>query len=487
LPSGGTGNEGRHTAPAGLPDQARVIQRDVGFEFEVDEVDTYKKGFFGGVNNLKKKDEILVRQGLFKVEADEREDHTTDMEIVTEAFPETMAGGIRLAEAMREITALCDQLKLLNRPGNRTISAAQLAAYGMPVGNRWLRPKGGADIDFLFLTAKPQVTAGIRMNRLHRLFQDIERAALAGMGAPANPGARLAIGGANPLNPASAGSPSIAAARAGANAAIGAVAADFGRVEPHAAAFGSEALRGLVTLLATYLVEGRRGVSGYAKTIANPLMARTDFATLYAQLPLPERRYFRRTRDNNTWLNLVLDAAARAAGVPNLNADAAVFEGRLFNDVMMYGVALGRPVADPRFQTNVLPELTKRAWLNGIAFEYRDKLTQAHYPGTAAKKAELESLGGYGNKMDVAAGGAAREAPIFEFRGLDSKRYAEWYSFAMSTFRYIRAVNLGLAEDYLETVTPARLADLLGAGGAPARLAEQRNQATLAMTPILAW
>ena len=404
-----------------------VIQRDVGFEFEVDEVTTFRKKFFGGTEPLKKKDVLLARPGLFKVEADVREDQTSDMEIVTEAFPESREGGMRLAQAMNEITALCSRLVALNQPAHRVISAAELSAFGAPVGNRYLTAKGGGA--FFQLTAKPQVTAGIRLNRLMRLLTDIERAPIAGGSA-----ARLAIGGANPMAPLTAGSPTIAAGRVAADAAIGAMAADFARVEPHSGAFGSQALRALLALVATYLAEGQRGVGGYAKTIANPLMARTDFATMYQQLPLAERRYFGRTRHRDTWLDLALDAGARAAGVANLNADNAVFEGRLYNDVVMYGQPHA-PGCGSHFNTDVLPELKRRQWINGMAFDRKDYLTQKHYPGSKAKKAELESLGSYGNKMDVAAGSAARDAPIFEFRGLDSKRYVEWYSFALAFLR----------------------------------------------------
>jgi hypothetical protein len=144
-------------------------------------------------------------------------------------------------------------------------------------------------------------------------------------------------------------------------------------------------------------------------------------------------------------------------------------------------------VADPRFQTNPLPNLTRRQWLNGIAFEHVDRLSERKYPGTKKQRKELESLGSYGTKMDT-FGPNQHNAPIFEFRGLPgSLNYTDWYAFAMSCFRYMRAVNLGSAQDYDATLDMARRADLSGANGVPARFAERQNQAVLALTPVLAW
>jgi hypothetical protein len=452
-----------------------VIQRDVGFEFEVDEVDTHWKvplpvailtlGFYRGYKPLAKKDPLLVGTG-FKVEADEREDHTSDMEIVTDAFPETAEGGRRLDAAMRRITLLCDALKRLNRQGHRVVASNELNEFGAPVANRYLTKKNQADLDFQQLRAKPQVTAGIRLRYLDRVFSDMERRSVAGMGAAPRPEARKVVGGGYDPFGGMAGIPAINHIRTAVNAAINAKDADYQLYE--AGNLGSGQLRGLMAMLVSYLVEGKKGVQGYAKTIANPIMARTDFAGLYQQLPLEERRYFRRTRAQNTWVNLVLDAAEQAynlivppvgmAPPANVGANQPVYEGRLFNSYAMYGAT-----NDPRYQTDVLPELTPRRWLEGIAFGRIDFLTAAAYPNRN-KSAELESLGGYGAKLDKSAGSAVGNAGIFEFRGLEERPYWEWYSFAMSFFRYIRALNRGLNDDYDQTVTPQISADLAGVG-----------------------
>jgi hypothetical protein len=469
----------------GLQQKTDVIQRSVGFEFEVDEVSTHYASWmgYGSYRSLKKKNLILDHPDFFKVEADEREDGTSDMEIVTEAFPETKAGGHKLNQAMKLITRFCDQLKALNQPGNQYISASQLNAFGTPVSNRWLSPKNGG----LFgqLTAKPQATAGIILGNMDRLLSDIGRAPVAGLGAVPGAEARKAIGGGyDPVNdPNNAGIPGVSNARNGAIAAMNAVGGGI---------LNSPELRALLTLLVTYLVQGQRGVAGYAKTIANPIMARTDFATMYQQLPSAERTYFDNNRPN-AWVNLVIDAAQTASGLAAINLDLPVYEGRLFNDVFMYGPSMMRAVADPRYQQDLLPELTKRQWLNGIAFEGRDYLTKVNYPASFLdrylwkKPNELESLGSYGNKMDNAMGGPLPNAPIIELRGLQNAPYYEWYSFAMSLFRYVRLVNQGSVQDYDNTLTPNIRADLAGLAGIPQRNQARLNENLAAMADITQW
>jgi hypothetical protein len=451
----------------------RSIQRLVGFEFELEEVLTAKKDFYGNFEPLKKKDKLLERRGLFSVEADVREDGTSDMEIVTEAFPENQAGIFRLHVAMTEISGLLDRLKQLNMVQRET-AASSLAAFGTPKSNRWMYPRVGNN--HLPFSAKPQATAGIRLRHLDRLLRDMEYDQLARAAAPS---AKKVIGGWDSFNdPTNAGIPAITKARAAAGTVLARLARPRGRRA------WSNKLRGLVALLALYIDAGRTGVRGYAKTIANPIMARTDFATIYRELPLDEQRYFaiEQNAGRQTWLFLVLDVAGLIAG-KKVSASEAVFSGGLFNDPFMYNLAL-RPMNNP------LRKLTRRDWLRGIAFDNKDRLSARHYPGTPAQTEELESLGSYGANVDL-FGQSQSRAPIFEFRGLGSAfggvPYTDWYSFALSFLRYMRAVNRGSAQDYDQTLDPARSADLAGLGGAAAQHAERRNQYVLGMTPPLAW
>jgi hypothetical protein len=457
--------------PPGLPDavkrasqDGRAIQRAVGFEFEVDEVNTYKKNLWRTLKPLNKQDKLLDKPGLFSVEADEREDGTTDMEIVTAAFPENRDGFRKLDQAMGLIVRLCDKLKQLNTAQHRVISAAELAEFGTPIANRWFRAKNDNHA-FGLLTAKPQATAGILLSQLDRLLGDIGHGTSTGAGSEA----RKAVGGGyEPLNnPDVAGLPGIQNARRAAGEAIEEATPAYQRYRKHAAhPLGSPELRALLALLVTYLVEGKKGLSGYAKTIAMPIMARTDFAKIYSKLPDFERTYFAQTRGKSTWLNLVLRAAdastvlapiGGAAPPQEFLPDAAVIEGRMFNNYLMYH-------QDPRYQTDVLPELKRRQWLNGIAFEGKDFLTTADYPGSREKKKELQGLGGYGKKMDKALGGEVANAPIFEFRGLSSLNYSEWHSFALSFMKYIRLVNSGAAGDFDTALTGTEKANLMGVG-----------------------
>ena len=74
----------------------------------------------------------------------------------------------------------------------------------------------------------------------------------------------------------------------------------------------SNALVSLVSLMGSYLVGGLRS-GPYAKSLV-PMLAKTDFAEMFSQLPADERQYF--TDDPGRWLNFVLssvDMATRGA------------------------------------------------------------------------------------------------------------------------------------------------------------------------------
>ncbi len=88
-----------------------VIQRDVGFEFELDSsLTTYKGGLINGYNSLKKKDRIV--NGLdFYVEADGLPGGQTSWEFVTQPFPETMVGLNRLIAACQHIDGIVDAIR----------------------------------------------------------------------------------------------------------------------------------------------------------------------------------------------------------------------------------------------------------------------------------------------------------------------------------------------------------------------------------------
>ena len=89
----------------------------------------------------------------------------SNMEFVTDAFPETPDGGEALAKAAVNIAGI---IQALTPQIDQEVPSTALAAYGTPVANRFLLPKSAPFI------GKPQVTAGLRLDKLDDFFEAIE-------------------------------------------------------------------------------------------------------------------------------------------------------------------------------------------------------------------------------------------------------------------------------------------------------------------------
>ena len=82
----------------------------------------------------------------------------------------------------------------------------------------------------------------------------------------------------------------------------------------------------------------------------------------------------------------------------------------------------GLPVGAPLpAGTPALNQLSIDAWVTGVVpragyfvghWQGRDQLTKQHFPGGRAERAQMESMGGYGNRVDPG------DKPIIEFRSL---------------------------------------------------------------------
>lgn len=418
-----------------------VIQRSVGFEFEIDQVTTYKKNILNKPTDLAKKD-VLLKGAGFKVEADEMPGHS-NMEFVTDAFPESPDGGMALAGALGSIDQI---INTLTANVNTEVPAATLNAFGTPVTNRFIRPNAAPFI------GKPQVTAGIKLDAMDRFFRDIgSRAIAAGDATTGNNAARMIGGQLTPnagqreATTTSTGMLDVSQARAAAVQALADVNAMVG-ANPANPVIGGPEMIALVTQLVMYLVRGAVGSPGYGKLISGGLMGRTDFAAMFKLLPQAKQDYL--SQNPNTFVHLVISAAGAAHG-HNISVSGPVFEGGLYNDPGMYG-------NDPNFQADLLPELKRDAWLRGIATG-RDLLTAENYPGKRKQKQEIESLGGYGDKTDNLSTDPRYQtpAPIVELRGLKPLYAGLFMPMALDLFRYIHTVNTGGVEDY-----PGQLLDL---------------------------
>jgi hypothetical protein len=413
-----------------------LVQRAVGFEFELDSVHTYSKNILRFEQNLKKKDVLVTTPG-FKVEADEMPDHS-NLEFVTDAFPETADGGDRLRSAVKDISTI---VAALSNKAGQEITAAALGV-GIATANRFMRP--GSDM----LIGKPQVTAGIKFDMMSRMLDDMAYAAGHGH---ANSNAKTFMGGQmahntgfRDVHATGEGMLDVAQAIAAADDAMVHVDGIVRGADPLPPVLvGSPELKALLTQLILYLAQGAVGLQGYGKLIAGGLMSRTDFATVFGLLPKDKHDYF--VKFPGMFVILVLHGAkiaAESAGYAGAMAKGdPVFEGGLYHNVMMFGANPAVP--------NEMPKLTREAWLVEIV-KGTDMLTAVSFPGNAKAKAEIESLGSYGNKMDNLSTKPDLHnipAPLVELRGL-KPLYAHLFPpMAMGIFRYIHIVNTGGHED----------------------------------------
>lgn len=440
--------------------RAPVLQRDVGFEFELGEVSTYTKDQTGKGIPLHKKDKI-VKRGDVDLEADEMPGYA-DVEFVTKAFPETAAGATRLADAVREVASMTGKLSKLER--NKE-TKARSAISGATKGVFFSRASP--------LFGKPQASAGLKLDALDRLFQDV--ATREGSPGQSNRaatmfGGQVSKAGTRAVDKATTGMLDVAQARSAAQSAI----KNFNRL-----AVNGPEITALVTQLVMYLVAGAKGLDGYAKMISGGFLARNNFATMFVLLPVGVYNTFV-PYNARLFSQLVLGAAQDAGSAAGLRepirGDGSIFEGGIYNSRAMFG-------RDPKFQSR-MPHLGRRDWLEKIVGG-TDDLTGANFPGDEPARAELESLGSY-EKMDVLPNG--RSAPIFEFRGLKPIEVSLFGPLAFDLFRYVHTLNAEGYEGYpggLLEMPPEDRATLTGSGRKAMKMRER--VITDAMQSVAKW
>jgi Domain of unknown function (DUF4157) len=338
--------------------QTATTQRKIGFEFETG-VPVRIQGARGAPYPMGYQDRVFTGgNGLWKVVAD-----SSHMEFVTEPFDETPAGRAQLVATMTAITTWASAIPAVVNAAN---------ANGQPRTGRvaHVRPASGTSgdagwwlasilIDLPTMTVAnlecaPQATAGVRLERIPALVHAMlntnivahepqQTGGLMQILAAATPGQIRALGltpaqqaawlgtrtrlnkyqaqtGVTPQNWATSlvgmdvdHARFLAKAR---TSAMTAVNAHVAVLPPPAPNF--DKLTGLLTLIISYLEAGHRthGVMAYSKLIA-PLMARTDFYTLHANLRPHEQALFTPA--------FVL-AAAGMAGTQNTHIYTAGFQ-----------------------------------------------------------------------------------------------------------------------------------------------------------------
>jgi hypothetical protein len=407
-------------APGLLPDE-RNGTKEVRFFTTRGVWESRRLGPTGAIKNdttslargLRKK-EVLVRTPDFRLEADEATGGGSDLEFVTTAFPEDAAGLARLTAAMTRIVAAAQLL--LGANGDvvtaRDVTAVTGGTAPAPAGpprslvaaaKVLVKPDPEYAMQTFIstmLTASPQTTAGVRLDKI----PDLLRRFVQGQSAP-NPGPadQLGVGDAHRIHRD--------AEQWAAQTAQNWTSAAGDPASPE--------LRGLLTLVGTYLLGGERRLDqAYLKGIV-PLLARTDLATAFRLVPEHDELA---ENDGAAFVALAL-AAAHQTG---RGAEA------------VYDKNIGPPLA-PRL--GPIADITRQTWLEQLTKNV-DLLSRAGYRQVVrgAAEEEFESMGEYGDRTENVGAGIA--APILELRRMRSGvPHTEWAALALAAFTVITGLN----------------------------------------------
>ncbi len=195
----------------------------------------------------------------------------------------------------------------------------------------------------------------------------------------------------------------------------------------HAPTPASDKLKGLTALLIAYLDMGKSGlVRSYAKTIA-PIMARTDFATMFTMLPTTERDYYAGD-SGGKFVDLLKEAG--------------------YSWYAMRGSIYSGGITESQEPSQWYLDLKRKDWLKSMTSKSTvetgtDKLTPANYP-TAQGKAQIEGLGSYADRTDTVNTGAGPiDVPILELRSLPTMEPDVFADMVVKVARLVAYLNEG--------------------------------------------
>ena len=381
-----------------------VVQRKVGFEFET----PWRAKRISTGAPLAKRELIGTRFDGFKAEADaDPEGGHSEIEfIVDPPVEEGDAGERRLTTVMRGLTRLGDQMERASvtteaKPVGGEENQRPTPEVQLPFFRQYKATGRLVDDDFAIiprgsLRAAAQVTSGFKLGAIPRLGErlrprpgDVRDAGdvsnvgdMGDMGDLAHMVDAIDYGDGGAHADARAFELPPAMAR-GAATLRGRAAQVQGRP---ALPNPSEDLKGLIGVIASYLVQGAASVPlAYPKQLGNLLLTRTDFAKLFLLLPQNEQSLL--SADTQLWVDLVVEAGSRG--------NAALFRGRIDPNQNVIKSGTERMGA---------VDLTVGRWLRAIPAN-TDLLTTIE---------GSQSMGAMGNKVEHVGPSAAREeAGIF--------------------------------------------------------------------------
>jgi hypothetical protein len=274
----------------------------------------------------------------------------------------------------------------------------------------------------------PQVTAGIRLGRLRKLMRI--------MADPTTEVAGQFLGGTGD------------AAKGFYSGRLGRAALDHRRIRDprwsdHAP---SDKLRGLVSLLLLYLMQGDAANSVGAVKYVTCVMSRTKFSALFDTLPAEERDHYR--AQPSDWVELLCSTLMQEA-----TGNAVDPQGKVIGQLVTDGMKLTG--ADRA----AIP-VRRRDWLVGMT-KGQDLLSAEAHPiegkGRTRRNVliykdsnpglghRLRGLAALGDKMDdITYKTYTERGAILEFRARQKEvLIGDWKQFALDAFAFFRQVNEG--------------------------------------------
>jgi hypothetical protein len=372
---------------AGSPGEAGTrIRRRVGFEYEIGEFSTERWGLTTGWAPHPKGAKLAQLPG-YQVTADEATGGGSRLEFIVKEIDETQPNAVQTLtnQTLPAVTAMLTHLSQV--AGGARGGWVTGDQFPQLRGSSWDRIKAiqPAPNDARDISGQLQLTAGVSMNKLADVVSGQQTTAYA-----ATDQARFDEV-MNRYQPVVGGVWSFAVAQVGATAPMNLLTAQEQRQ-----------LSALVALMASVPINVRTSNNiEYPKATAGGLLARSDFARIANALSVAVKGVL--TPAN--FEGLVIGTINR---VPTLGGVAA------HDDIFPTGVGFIPTVPD-------MSGLTIGAWARDVVptagavwgwWKGSDQLTKANFPGTAQQRQHVESMGGFGSKVDPG------DKPIFEFRSL---------------------------------------------------------------------
>jgi hypothetical protein len=384
-----------------------TIRRAVGFEFETN-MFIQKKKPEGGIEPLQKMEVIHKYSEGFQMEADEHSTYGSAIEFVMRP-PVEEHDRPKFEKLMTKMDKVALELEAEEwnkdaKPEAPSVPLHKITSIGRK--DVLAHPAGNG------LLANPQVTVGVRMDKVPKMMKEVGE----GTGGQAS----MVKDNKTP-------------------------AAFAGRASKIAELKGRPELQGLLCLMAAYLDRGDSKYTAklnYAKLISGDMLVRTDFASYFTRMPDKDKLFIldveKPKKPGQRLVELALEVA-NMAGTETEQVFARGIRKSTDRNSPEYDQDLGEPSL----------KITREEWILGITRGH--DLLSAFW--NKAAKSDLEGLGKLGNTFDKVGGESSKKPKkgagpgsgvIMEMRNM---KYGggvipgKWKEYALGVFDYIVSLN----------------------------------------------